>query len=276
MAGGYFNDGNINIELGAHVFASPTAFRRNVILAPADIQAEVLTSGGGALELEVTGQRVRSNLGDAERYIYEILRDLATSDPGNLGVEDNRDFNHVFSDSVCIAASGEVEAFQFADMRFTFLSPEKSSEPAWVANPLSPSSYVGTSTSQDYAAGGVTLGLGVRMRIEMMRTWELRELPRARGARTSSTHRNAQIRLIVESHLVADTVNLAQDLEDLARLIGPEPVTLTGNGNAYFSCVLESLRPMHTDLKATAFETEFVQEIGSGAGEATTTTTAGG
>ena len=61
MAEGYFNDGTVNIELGAHVFALPAGARRNLTLEAPSQPAAVLDSGGGVLSLEVTGQRARAN-----------------------------------------------------------------------------------------------------------------------------------------------------------------------------------------------------------------------
>lgn len=261
MAGGYFDDGTIHIEIGAHAFATPTAYRRNVILSPHSAPASVMDSGGGILELAVTGQRMRANLGDAERYIYEQFHALATSDPGILGVEDNLDNRATFGESACIAAAGKVEAFEFADMQFTFLSPSKSAEPAWGAIPAAPATYGGTATQQVYVAGGVTLGLGVGMRIEMFRRHPLREIPRARGARSRGPAAGAQMVFIVHAHLDDSSQNLATALETLARQIGPRPVALTGNGNTFEDVMLESLRPAHGDLFHTSFEAEFVQEI---------------
>ncbi len=261
MAEGYFNDGTVNIELGEHVFVTPTGGRRNVVLEPHDAAAVVLASGGGTLDLEVVGQRVRDNLGDAEAYIYNIFLALATSDAGDLAHEDNRGHRSVFGDSICVSGTGEVRAFEFADMRLDFQSPEKSSEPAWGAVPAAPGVYPGTSTLQDYAAGGVSLGTGGLMRIEMYRAWPLREIPRARGARTSVPPRGAVMRFIVIAATVAGTANLAADLETLMRTIGPGQVDLTANGNTFEDVVLEGMRPRHTDRKQTMVEFEFIQQI---------------
>ncbi len=265
MGAGYFNDGMVNIELGAHVFATPSGLRVNVAPEPHDEAARIHDSGGGILELEVTAQRVRANLGDAERYIYEHLHTLATSDPGDLGFEDNRGNRHVFGDSVCAGGLGEVRAFKFADMRLDFLSPEKASEPAWGGVPAAPGAYPGTSALQNYQAGGVTLGVGGTMRIEMMRLYDLRQVPRARGSRTSIPPRGTLLRFIVSADRVADAAppygGLATDLENLMRSIGPRPVDLTANGNTYEDVVLESMRPGHTDMKATSVEFEFVKEL---------------
>jgi len=275
MAAGYFNDGTLDVELGAHVFVSPRARRRNLRLKPYDRAATVLDSGGGVLEMKVTGQRLRANLGDGERYIYETLYALATSSPGDLAFEDNRAHRHVFGDSVCIGGSGQVLAFRFADMRLDFACPEKSSEPAFGAVPAAPAAYPGTTNAQDYTAGGVDLGQAGVMRIEMQRSVSLRELPRARGARTSVPPSGALIRFLVETERIAATENLATDLEDLARAIGPGPVTLTANGNAYGGVVLEGIRPRHTDRKHTVVECELVQDIAAhGAWHWTTTTAA--
>ena len=261
MADGYFNDGTVNIELGEHVFVTPFGRRRNVILELHDDPASVLASGGGALELDVRAQRVRDNLGDAERYIYEYLHSLATSDPGDLGHEDNRGHHSVFGDSVCVGAEGVVSANQFADMRLAFESPEKSSEPAWGSVPAAPATYAGTSTLQDYAAGGVNLGVGGLMGIEMQRSWPLREIPRARGARTTMPPRGAAMRFIVTAARVAGTANLAADLEGLMRSIGPGKMDLTGNGNTFEDVLLQAMRPAHTDHKHTMVEFVFVKQI---------------
>ena len=276
MAEGYFNDGTINIELGAHAFALPAGRRRIVKLTPHDDPATVLDSGGGILELDLTAQRLRTNLGDAERYIYELLLALATSDPGELGYEDNRGHRHVFGDAVCDEATGEVHGFRFADLRLHFACAEKSAEPAWAGAPAAPAAYAGTDTLQDYAAGGVTLGVGGRIRIEMDRSYELREVPRARGARATEPPRRAMMRFIIDADRVAGTENLATDLEDLARSISGY-VNLTANGNTFTNVLLERIRPRHTDRKATGVQFTFVKDIGTGgalAWSGTTTTAA--
>jgi len=261
VAAGYFADGTISIELGAHAFATPVACRRNTILSPAATPAVVLDAGGGTLELQVTGQRVRDNLGDAERYIYEHLHALGTSDPGTLGCEDNAGRRATFGDSVCVAAEGEVRAFRFCDMRMTFLSPERASQPAWGTVPSAPATYAATSTAQDYAAGGITLGRGASLRIEMAREFPLRQIPRARGARARGPRTGALLRFVVTAYLLEPAANLAAALAELSLQIGPRPVDLTGNGNTYEDVVLDSLRPAHTDLNHTRFEAEFVKEI---------------
>ena len=278
MGQGYFRAGppygGVNIELGAHVFALPAGARRNLTLEAPYQPAAVLDSGGGVLSLEVTGQRVRANLGDAERYIYETLRTLALSDPGDLGFVDGRGHQHVYGQSVCVSGSGEVQAFSFADMRFDFESPEKLAEPVWIGAPATPGTYPGTATLQDYAAGGVTLGIGGSMKLEMARSFPLREIPRARGARSRGPATGAQLRLLVNVGRVAWLENLATDLEDLIRSIGPRPVDLTANGNVYSSVIFERARPGVTDAKHTMVELEFVQDLAAGGvAQATTTTT---
>ena len=262
MAGGYFNDGTVNIELGEHAFATPAPQRRNVALEAAGRPSVVLDDGGGMMALAVTGQRLRANLGDAERYIYEMLAALAGSAAGELGCEDQLGNRATFSQAVCTGGSGEVQAFRFADLRLEFLSPEKQTEPGWGAIPATPATYGGTVTLLDYAAGGVALGTHpAGMRIEMARQYPLREIPRARGSRARGPARGAVMRFIVSSHAVASGIHLARYLEDLARQIGPGPVALTGNGNTYEDVVMESLRPKHTDHRATAFEAEFLKAL---------------
>ena len=262
MAGGYFNDGAVNVELGAHAFATPAGSRRNVRLDPHGRTAVVLDSGGGILSLQVTGQRLRANLGDAERYIYEMLAALASSAPGTLGIEDQLGRRATFAQAVCMSGAGTVHAFTFANLEFAFTTPEKASEPAWGAVPAAPGTYVGTSTLQNYSAGGVLLGTHPEgMRIEMTREYPAREVPRARGARSRGPARGAHIRLIVSSHAVADVSHLADYLETLTRQIGPRPVDLTANGNTYADVVLDSLKPKHTDHRLTTSEAEFVKQV---------------
>ena len=95
----------------------------------------------------------------------------------------------------------------------------------------------------------------------MTRNHPLRQIPRARGARTGGPSSAAQMRFIVTAHLLDRTHNLAAALEDLARQIGPEPVDLTGNGNTYEDVLLDVLRPVHTDMNHTSFEAEFVKRL---------------
>ena len=274
MPGGYFNDGNgTHVELGEHAFATATAYRRNVIREPYATPyggaARVMDSGGGILDVEATGQRVRANMGDAERYIYELFRALAFSGAGDLGVEDNRIFRQVYGDSVCVGATGEVRAFKFADMRFSFLSPEKSGEPAWGGPPPdAPLPYAGTSTAQDYAAGGVTLGIGVSMRIELIRSWPLREIPRARGARTTEPHRAAQIRFIVQCGALANAVHLAAYLENLARQIGPRHAQCSFDNFVVYEESTTENRPSQREVfqQLQDFATEMPARLRKGGG----------
>ena len=187
---------------------------------------------------------------------------------------DGRGHQHVYGQSVCVSGSGEVRAFSFADMRFDFECPEKLSEPAWNSVPATPGKYPGTLTLQDYAAGGVTLGIGGTMKVEMARSFPLREIPRARGARSRGPASGAVMRFSVSVGRVAWLENLATDLEDLIRSIGPRAVELTANGNVYSSVIFERARPGVTDAKHTMVELEFVQDLAAGGvAQATTTTT---
>ncbi len=273
MGQGYFDDGRIHVELGAHVFVTPSARRRNVVLAPHAHAATVLDSGGGVLSLRVTAQRVRASLGDAERYIFDLFHALACSDPGTLAFQDNLGNPAAIADSVCVAAVGQVSAFRFADVALDFMAPEQSAEPEWGSVPGTPPQYGGTSTQQDYSAGGVAIGTHpVQMRIEMTRQYPVRVIPRARGARASGPKRGAQIRFVVLAQALTDGQNLAAYLAALARQIGPRPVSLEANGNTYGGVVLESLRPAHTDRRHTGFEAEFVMQVPPCAYPTSTTT----
>lgn len=274
MAGGYFNDGaGVNVELGEHVFVTPrVVIRRNVLLAPHAAPAELLPSGGGSAELQVTGQRLRANMGDAERYVVELFEALAESEPGELGYEDNRGHCCRYPDAVCVGAVGTVEAFRFVEMQLEFVSPEveapstttttEGGECGCGALPATPATYAGTDTLQDYAAGGVQIGTHpTSLRIEMMRAYPLREIPRARGAREGAPPRGAHLRLIVRGDVVVAPQNLSNRLANLARDIGPGAVNLTGNGNTFGGCVLESLRAGHTDERHTTVEATFIREV---------------
>lgn len=134
------------------------------------------------------------------------------------------------------------------------------------AIPSAPGVYPGTTTNQDYRAGGpapggVALGVGGQMRIALERSASLREVPRCRGARATVPWRGPRIRFIVTAHVVADDAYLARAVADLVRRIGPRPVDLTGNGNTFRSCVLDSARVSHTDAKHTQVVFEFLKEV---------------
>ena len=288
MALGYFDDGNILIELGAHAFATPSGRRRNVSITPPNLHATILDSGGGVVELQVTGQRLRTNLGDAERYVYETFRALAGSGPGTLAVQDNRGHWAQFFNCVCTGAIGEVDAFRFATMRISFEAGETAgpTSTTTITPPPEPGFYMGTDTLQDYAAGTVDLGIAGAMRIELVRQFASREIPRARGARTWTRarglsplsrsplpHSNSHIRFVIESDLSASHANLAEDLEDRLRQIGPRYFNLSANGNVYQGVLLENFRPQHTDRKVTGYVAEFVQDLEYGRWSGTTTTT---
>jgi len=259
--GGYFTDGTVNVELGEHVFATPGESRDVVSLALPEIGAVLLPSGGGMLDLEVTAQRLRDNLGDAERYAYELLLALSGSDPGALGIEDARSERATFGEAVCLGGVADVLACRFVDMRLDFAAPQSLSEPSWGSVPTTPGVYSGTSTTQNYQAGGVALGdWAVSMRIEMMRSFGMRTIPRARGGRAAGPTSGALMRFVVTGHVHCPSDAVADRLRDLARSIGPDELDLTGNGNTYTNVIMESLRPKHTDLRHTSFEASFVKE----------------
>ncbi len=266
MAGGYFTDGVTSIEIGAHVFATPRTRRRSLAMDAAGLASAILDDGGGIGTLSVTGQRLRANLGDAERWMYEICLALATSGPGTVGFEDAWGSRATFGQAVCTRAAGAVQAWGpqgcFAEMSFEFLVPEKMTEPAWAEAPGAPPIYPGTDSSVTYEAGGVPIGTNpAGMAIEMVREFPLREVPRARGARSRGPARGAQIRFTVASHAVVAGTHLAAYLAGVARDIGPRPVSVVANGVTYDGVILEGLTPKQTDRRATSFEAQFVQEI---------------
>ena len=51
MPGGYFDDGQVQVELGAYAFATPASRRRNILLAPYGLPAAALQDGGGVLRV---------------------------------------------------------------------------------------------------------------------------------------------------------------------------------------------------------------------------------
>jgi len=256
---GYFIGPNTEVELGRQAFGAPRPRREVVTLSPPAAPARVHDAGGGILDIPLTGRRLRANLGDAERWAWKVLTALATSGPGELGIEDRRGECATWSDAVCVRASAEVSAFRFVTLECAFRAPESPSSPAWAGAPAAPATYSGTSTSQDYAAGGVDLGVGGTMRLEMERQAALRAVPRTRGARVSGPPSGAEVRLKIDAHAKADAAHLAAYLHDMARSIGARPVDLSANGNSYAGVVLDDLRPDHSDTRAASFTAEFVR-----------------
>jgi hypothetical protein len=223
--------------------------------------ARVHELGGGTERIRITAGRLRANLGDAERYAHDLLAALAVSGPGQLGVEDRRGQRHTWAGAVCVEASAAVRAFRFVELDCLFRAPESPSSPDWAGAPAPPDTYPKRSTAQDYAAGGVDLGIGGTMCIEMERTAPLRTVPRARGARPRPAPSGAIMRFQLDAHANADTDHLAAHLEDMARSIGTGPVDLTANGNSFSSLVLEELRPDNTDVRATSFRATFLRQL---------------
>jgi hypothetical protein len=260
--GGYFTDGEVHVELGEHVFLTPVARRSNALLAPPGRPGVVLDGGGGVVELTVTGQCLRHNLGDAERYAYGLFRALALSGAGDLGVEDELGSRAVFGDCLCTEATAEIRALRFVEMEFKFVRPEQASQPGWLSVPAAPGEYPGTDSLQDYAAGGAAIGAHPLLtRIEMTRGCAVRPLPRARGARVVPLAGGAVLAFTVQAHTTAKGTHLAAHLEQLARSIGPRPVTLTANGNAFEDAVLASITPVHADGHHTRLEARFLLQV---------------
>ena len=270
--GGWLNDGTTAVEIGYNVWANPIEGRSNVVLAPQDLPAVVLDSGGGLVDLTVTGQRVRANLGDAERWIYQTLAAAMQLGPAALGVENYQGAYTTWSNAVCLGGKGSVEAAAFAQIEFDCQVGQLLTAPVWADPPDTDDVYSGTLTAMDYAAGGVALGDGDSMKFEARRNYPVRPVPRARGARSVGPASGATMRLIVTGWIAAGSRYLPSLLTVLAREIGPGPVSLTANGNAYADCVLERLAPKSTPWRATNFEATFVQQIGPGVAPVAPTT----
>ena len=190
-----------------------------------------------------------------------MLRALAASGPGTLGVEDDLGRRAAFAAERLHGAVAQVRAFRFVEVRLDFSCPEAPADAAWGAIPAAPGAYAGTSTAQDYAAGGVALGVGGTMRIEMSRQFPVRPLPRARGARACGPQSGAHLRLIVSAHLLAAADNLAAALQDLAALHRRRPRRADRQrqhlrGRAPGDRAAEARRP-----RAHRFEAEFIQQI---------------
>lgn len=263
MTGGYFNDGDTYLELGQHVWISPSTARFIVQTRPLGDPAINMDSGGGAYDLIVGCQRLRANLGDAERWIYETLRSLAYTGPGELACEDYRDDRVIFSNVACVAGRGETHAFKFADVSLTFRGGESPTTPApaWDGVPATAGTYAGTDTLQDYAAGGRTLGRGVSMALELTREYPYRVIPRARGARAAPPVRGAAIRFIVLFAMYEPAQNVMRALRTLEVDLSARPVDLTGNGNTFANVILESVEARHSDDQHTLCEATFVQTL---------------
>ena len=258
---GYFTDGTISVELGEYVFATPATQRPIAQLDPPGLPASLLDAGGGVVEVNVTAQRLRANLGDAERYGFELLQALATSGAGELGIEDARGNRYTLSDAACVSGSARVEAFRLCSVDLTFQAPQAAAAPDWTTPPAPPAEWPGTATLQDYAAGGVDLGIGGSMDIEMVRSWPSRMIPRARGARMAEPPSGASLSFLLHVHAKPDSQSLPAYLQETARHVGPRAVDLTANGNTYSDVLLRGLWPDHADRGATSFRAEFVKEL---------------
>ncbi len=221
MPAGYFDDGERCVELGEHVFATAGLARSNLLLEPAGRGGRLLENGGGVLALTVTGRRLRANLGDAERYLHELLCALAVSGSGTLGVEDALGRRSTFGNAVCTAARGVVHGRRYVEVECEFACAESEVAPGWSTPPATPDTYPGTCTEQQYVAGGVALGTGAGMRVQMRRRYAVRTTPRARGARAVGPQRGAHLRLVVLAHLRAAAEALPSALADLARASAP-------------------------------------------------------
>ena len=243
MAGGYFDDGTVQVALGAHVFATPAARRSNLLMTPFCSPALALHVGGGVLELTVTGQAVRDNLGDAERYAAELLRALATSGPGTLGVEDDLGRRAAFASSVCTGAVAEVRAFRFVEVQVRLRLPggagrrglgracpmRRTPTPApRRCRTTRPAAW----RSASAAACASRCSGATRCGRCPARAAPARAAPERRPP-APDRHRPP----------AGETTTWPRRSEDLERSIGAGPVDLTANGNTYADVVLECRAP---------------------------------
>ncbi len=262
MGGGYFDDGTTPIELGSHAFVTASERRHNLMLEPPGVPACVQDAGGGLLALQVTAHRLWQDLGQAEWWLYERLRQLALSGPGTLGCEDGAGRRVTFGRAVCLGGVGRVRGFRLAELRLDFAAPAEPTAPAWQTPPEPPIAPPGTASAQDYAVGGVQIGTHpAEMRIRMARRFPLITVPRAWGARSRRPQWAARMHLVVRAHALPADQDPSDYLVELARQIGPRPVDLTANGNTYPAVVLDELRADHADGPARQFEARFMVAV---------------
>ncbi len=261
---GYYDTSTDKVDLGQHVFATPGVQRQMADRRLPDHPTRWHPQGGGVINLEVTAQRQRDNLGDAEWWAYSRLRDLVLADKGTLAVSDALGNEHAFGDAVMASAEARVDAYELATLTLDMQCGESSSDAAYGTPPSEPATRAGTSTSQDYTAGGVSLGVGGKMELEAYRDTRIRSIPRSRGARVSPPKTGGEMRLMITADLVAGGTNVADDAEALARSISDQSLTVAANGNVYTECVLADVSSEHTDWRNTTLTWTFVQDLTAG------------
>lgn len=272
---GYYETEGTKVDLGQHVFATPGVQREMADARQPGHPTRWHPQGGGVMQLEVTAQRQRANLGDAEWWAYSRLRELALADKGLLAVSDALGNEHAFEAAVMVSAEARVDAYELATLTLDMQCGESSSDASYGSAPSEPAERTGATTSQDYTAGGVDLGVGGKMELEAYRNTRIRPIPRARGARVSLPESGGEMRLIITADLVAEGANLADEVESLARSISGQTITVSANGNEYTDCLLADVRSKHTDWRNTTLDWTFVQDLtrGNVVSTATTTTT---
>lgn len=273
MQGYYKTSNGTKTDLGQHVFATPGVQRGMADVRLPGHPTRWHAQDGGVMQLEVTAQRQRSNLGDAEWWAYSRLRELVLAQKGLLAVSDALGNEHAFADAVMVSAEARVDAYELATLTLDMQCGESSSDAAYGTPPIEPATRAGTSTSQDYTANGVSLGVGGKMQFEAYRDTRIRPIPRARGARVSLPKAGGEMRIIITADLVADGSNIADQVEALARSISGQTLTISANGNEYTECLLADVRSQHTDWRNTTLDWTFLQDLASVNVASTTTTT---
>lgn len=260
---GYFSSSGTTVEIGQRASGAGGG-RHRVVRRSRPGAGAVHDSGGGVLEWELQSMRVRDNLGDAERWAYEVLSALIQAEPGEVGWEDGRGGRSVRSDALLVSGEATVSAYRVAELSLDWQAAQQSSTPSWSGAPAAPGTYAYTHTDQDYVAGGESLGTAGSMTLEAYRSGDLREVPRARGSRRGMQLRDAEMRLIVEADLMVGTAHLADAADQVARAIGTRPVSLGANGVWYTECVLSGWSPEQTTRRSTRVRWEFVQDLREG------------
>jgi len=160
-----------------------------------------------------------------------------------------------------VRGSAIVHALTMAQMELEFIAPVASADPAFGSAPAEPGTYGGRTSDEDYEANSVSLGYGPVLQIAVDRQAQLRVVPRTLGSKAAGDPRGAVMALDITTDLVSDTDHWQVQMEDKWRSIGAAKMNVTGNGNTWSNCVLDSIRPEPTDVYATTLRYSFKREM---------------
>lgn len=251
----------------------------NVVQVPGRTSVKVFRMGRDYRSLTVHAATERANRGDAEMYLWTLLKNLAETGLGELKVRYNSP-RLVYCDCVFVSGSGSIVTRESSarvevNLEFTQGTPEDETNPdASYSSPDDYGTFDDTSSAANYKLvpedvqpnednDDIALGDWAEVVPAVQKQVLYASIPRAWGVRMKDTHWGRAMRFTVTAHVHKVNRDTLDDyLRDLQQQVRDRQFTLDGNGNEFTQCFVESINfADDAAIFSNQFTVTLVQEV---------------